>query len=214
MDSKIKAAAQQALYEGDDALSDDEIFAELENDPELETFRETRLNQLKREMNHMRDLRSRGHGEYSEIQKEEEMVRLIASTSKGVVHFKHPQFARCKILDTHLQQLARYHFETRFASMNVEKCPFLAQKFQVRVLPCVLAIQDGSVVDRIVGFEELGNTDNFATEVLEKRLAQTKVIQLPKGEMASVPVKERPVAFQLNSSDGHGEDEDDSSSYH
>ncbi|KAJ1852484.1 hypothetical protein GGH12_004388 [Coemansia sp. RSA 1822] len=210
MDSKIKATAKQALNEGDDALSDDELFAELENDPELEMFRESRLNQLKHEISRVRDLRSRGHGEYTEVQKEEDMVRLIASASKGVVHFKHPQFARCKILDTHLQLLARYHFDTRFATMSVEKCPFLAQKFQVRVLPCVLVIQNGSVVDRIVGFEELGNADNFATEVLEKRLAQTKVIQLPKGELASIPVKERPVEFQVGGSDSHDEDDDDS----
>ncbi|KAJ2845226.1 hypothetical protein IWW36_004868, partial [Coemansia brasiliensis] len=73
MDRKIKEAAKQALDEGDDALSDDEIFAELENDPELEIMRETRLNQLKKEMDYMRDLRSRGHGEYSELNEEEDM---------------------------------------------------------------------------------------------------------------------------------------------
>ncbi|KAJ2452249.1 hypothetical protein EV183_003038, partial [Coemansia sp. RSA 2336] len=172
MDSKIKEAAKQVLDERDDALSDDEILAELENDPELEIMREARLNQLKKEMDYMRDLRSQGHGEYSELNEEEAMVKLIASSAKGVVHFKHPQFARCKILDKHLEVLARYHFETRFASISVEKCPFLTQKFQVRVLPCVLLIQNGSVIDRIVGFEELGNKDSFTTEALEKRLAK------------------------------------------
>ncbi|KAJ2816475.1 hypothetical protein GGI24_005712, partial [Coemansia furcata] len=103
MDDKIKSVARRVLNEGDDALSDDELLAELENDPELEKLREARLDQLKREMNWARDLRGRGHGEYIEVHKEEDMVKLIGSESRAVVHFTHPQFARCKILDQHLR---------------------------------------------------------------------------------------------------------------
>ncbi|PIA12692.1 thioredoxin-like protein, partial [Coemansia reversa NRRL 1564] len=168
---------KQVLNEDDDTLSDNEILAELENDPELEHLRETRLNQLKHEMDHVRKLRLCGHGEYLEIQKEEDIVKLVSSEKKGIVHFMHPQFARCKVLDKHLHRLARYYFETRFVSISVEKCPFLVQKFQLRVLPCILAIVNGGVVDRLVGFEELGNNDKFSTEMLEKRLGQTGVIQ-------------------------------------
>ncbi|KAJ1888067.1 hypothetical protein GGI13_007902, partial [Coemansia sp. RSA 455] len=51
MDDKIKSVARRVLNEDDDALSDDELLAELENDPELEKLREARLDQLKREMN-------------------------------------------------------------------------------------------------------------------------------------------------------------------
>ncbi|KAJ2853971.1 hypothetical protein GGI22_004665, partial [Coemansia erecta] len=189
--------AKRALDQGDDALSDDELLNELENDPELERLREARLNQLKREIDHVRSLRARGHGEYTEIFKEEEMVNLVGKESKGIAHFTHPQFARCKILDKHLRTLAPYHFETRFASINVEKCPFLVNKFQIRVLPCLLAIVDGRVADRLVGFEEFGNNDKFTTETLEKRLAKCGVIQLPNGELASVPVAQRPVSYQI-----------------
>ncbi|KAJ2890939.1 hypothetical protein IWW38_003857, partial [Coemansia aciculifera] len=174
MDDKIKSVARRALNEADDALSDDELLAELENDPELEKLREARLDQLKREMNRARDLRGRGHGEYAEIHKEEEMVKLMGSEARAVVHFTHPQFARCKILDQHLRVLAPHHFETRFASISVERCPFLAQKFQIRVLPCLLVVGGGQVVDRIVGFEEFGNDDSFSTNALERRLTKSK----------------------------------------
>ncbi|KAJ2160314.1 hypothetical protein GGF46_002360 [Coemansia sp. RSA 552] len=210
MEHKIKAAAKQALNEGDDALSDDEILAELENDPELEHLREARLNQLKREIGNMRDLRARGHGEYSSIQKEETMVQLLASAERGVVHFAHPQFARCKVLDKHLDLLGRYHFETRFATISVESCPFLVAKFQIRMLPCVLMVVNGSVVDRLVGFEELGNDDGFSTETLERRLARSGAIQMPLGEMARVPVRERPLEFRAGTSkDGHASSPED-----
>ncbi|KAJ2016668.1 hypothetical protein IWW57_005489 [Coemansia sp. S610] len=205
MDEKIKAVARRALNDDDDALSDDELLAELENDPELEKLREARLDQLKREMNWARDLRGRGHGEYVEIQKEEEMVKLIGSESRAVVHFTHPQFARCKILDGHLRVLAPHHFETRFASISVERCPFLAQKFQVRVLPCLLLVDGGRVADRIVGFEELGNGDAFSTNTLERRLAKSKVIALPRGELARVPVAERPISYQIGHRGQHAD---------
>ncbi|KAJ1644900.1 hypothetical protein J3B02_002114 [Coemansia erecta] len=197
MDEKIKAAARKALNEGDDALSDDELLAELENDPELERFREARMEQMKHEINHVRELRSLGHGEYQEIGKEEDIVKLISRTAKGVVHFTHPSFARCKILDKHLQVLAPHHFETRFVSINIEKCPFLAQKFQIRVLPCLVVVSSGHVADRLVGFEEFGNADGFSTEALERRLAKTGVLKIPKGELGRVPVAQRPVSYQI-----------------
>ncbi|KAJ2747418.1 hypothetical protein GGI20_000557 [Coemansia sp. BCRC 34301] len=208
MDDKIKTVARRVLKEDDDALSDDELLAELENDPELEKLREARLDQLKREMNRARDLRDRGHGEYTEIHKEEEMVKLIGSEARAVVHFTHPQFARCKILDRHLQVLAPHHFETRFASISVERCPFLAQKFQIRILPCLLVIDGGQVADRLVGFEEFGNDDSFSTNTLERRLAKSKVIELPKGELARIPVAQRPLAYQ-SCCDNQGADSSD-----
>ncbi|KAJ1820035.1 hypothetical protein LPJ56_001442 [Coemansia sp. RSA 2599] len=204
MDDKIKSAARKALNEGDDALSDDELLAELENDPELEKFREARMEQMKREINHVRELRSLGHGDYLEISKEEDMVKLISRTAKGVVHFTHPSFARCKILDKHLRILAPHHFETHFVSINVEKCPFLAQKFQIRVLPCLVIVSGGHVADRLVGFEEFGNSDGFSTDALERRLAKTGVLKIPKGELGRVPVAQRPISYQT----GHSQTEE------
>lgn len=195
MERKIKEIAKQTLREDDDALSDDELLAELEDDPELERLREKRLDQLKREMDWVRDLRSRGHGDYEEITKEEEMVKSIGGSNKALVHFYHSNFARCKILDSHLRTLSRHHFETRFVCINVDKCPFLVKKFQVRMLPCMLAIVKGQVAERLVGFEEFGNNDDFSTESLEKRLARTGAIQMPSAELAHIPVSQRPVLY-------------------
>ncbi|KAJ1964937.1 hypothetical protein GGI12_001099 [Dipsacomyces acuminosporus] len=215
MDEKIKETARLALNEDDDALSDDELLAELENDPELERLREARLDQLKREIDYTRQLRSQGHGEYTEVQREDEMVKLISKSEKLVVQFKHSQFARCKILDNHLRLLAPHHFETRFASINVDNCPFLVKKLQIRVLPCLVVVLQGSVADKLVGFEEFGNNDKFSTEALEKRFAKTGVIRLPSGELARVPVAQRPISYSTtnhhdsSSSNRHGNSHDD-----
>jgi hypothetical protein len=65
--------------------------------------------------------------------------------------------------------------------MNVENSPFLVTKLKVQVLPCVLAFVNGVSVDRIVGFEGLGYTqDTFTTKDLEARLLGSGVIQRAK----------------------------------
>ncbi|ORX74454.1 thioredoxin-like protein [Linderina pennispora] len=206
MDTKIKETARRALDSDDDALSDDELLAELENDPELERFREARLEQLKHEIDTARELRARGHGTYTIITKEQDMVKLMGTEKMAIVHFTHTQFARCKIMDKHLQ--------TKFAGIDATKCPFLVNKFQVRTLPCLLAIRNGSCVDRLVGFEEFGNSDKFSTESLEIRLAKSGVVQLPKGSLASVPVAQRPVAYSAGGDDsGSGGESHDELDY-
>jgi hypothetical protein len=65
--------------------------------------------------------------------------------------------------------------------MNVENAPFLVTKLKVQVLPCVLAFVNGVGVDRIVGFEGLGYTqDTFTTMDLEARLLAAGVVQRAK----------------------------------
>jgi hypothetical protein len=65
--------------------------------------------------------------------------------------------------------------------MNVDNAPFLVVKLKVQVLPCVLSFVDGVSVDRIVGFEGLGYTqDTFTTKDLEGRLLSSGVIQRAK----------------------------------
>ena len=65
--------------------------------------------------------------------------------------------------------------------MNVENAPFLVTKLKIQVLPCVLAFVNGVSVDRIVGFEGLGYTqDTFTTKDLESRLLASGVIQRAK----------------------------------
>ena len=77
--------------------------------------------------------------------------------------------------------MAPKHFDTRFLKMNVENAPFLVTKLKVQVLPCVIAFVNGVTVDRIVGFEGLGYTqDTFTTKDLEARLLTSGVIQRAK----------------------------------
>lgn len=46
----------------------------------------------------------------------------------------------------------------------------------IRMLPTIVCFVDGVAVDRVVGFSELGDVDDFKTVVLEARLEQAGVV--------------------------------------
>ncbi|TEB35631.1 GTPase inhibitor [Coprinellus micaceus] len=167
---------------GSDTEEDDEdaIFAELEEEIENDSnysVREQAMSILKNEMERVKDLQANQHGTYGEITDEKEVIRATAREKRCVVHFYHSQFKRCEIMDKHLARLAEKYFNTRFFRVFVENIPWLVEKLQIKVLPCVVAFVNGVTADRLVGFEELGNADNFDTAVLELRLSQCGVIQ-------------------------------------
>lgn len=90
-----------------------------------------------------------------------------------------------------VQKLAPKYPNTRFFRVFVENIPWLVEKLFIKVLPCVICFVDGIAKDRydfcnsffvslaltepfrLVGFEELGNEDQFTTGVLELRLSQS-----------------------------------------
>jgi len=165
---------------GDESDEDqDALFAELEEEIENDSnpaLREHGLQALKAEMDRMKHMQENQYGRYTEIKDEKEVVRVTAHDPRVVVHFFHPNFQRCEIMDKHLDELAPKYANTRFARVFVENVPWLVEKLHIKVLPCVIVFVNGVAKDRVVGFEELGNTDSFNTAVLELRLSQTGVL--------------------------------------
>ena len=87
------------------------------------------------------------------------------------------EFERCRILDKHLQSLSQKYFKTRFMKANAPDLPFFTEKLNVKVLPCLILFKNGVAFDRIVGFEELGNKDDYKTMALEKRMLDAGAIE-------------------------------------
>ena len=109
-----------------------------------------------------------------------------------MIHFFHHKFKRCEIMDKHLQRLASKYFGTLFIRVFVENVPWLVERLGVKVLPCVMTFISGTSKDRcapmislycalrqahsthllrrFIGFEELGNSDEFETATLEWKL--------------------------------------------
>ena len=142
------------------------------DDDDMEALRERRMQQLKKENDQKREWMSKGHGEYIEISSEKEFFAESKDSPRLVIHFYRPTTVRCEIVDKHLQILARKHLETKFVKLNAEKAPFLTERLRIKVIPTLLTFKDSVTNDRIVGFDELGGTDEFSTEMLAWRLGK------------------------------------------
>ncbi|KAJ0438388.1 putative Thioredoxin domain-containing protein [Helianthus annuus] len=191
MEHKVQEILEQQVLTVAKAVEekiDDEIAAleKLDLD-DIEVLRERRLQQMKK----MAEKRSRwislGHGEYTEIFSEKDFFAIVKASDRVVCHFYRENWP-CKVVDKHLSILAKQHIETRFIKIQAEKSPFLAEKLKIVVLPTIALIKNAKVDDYVVGFDELGGTDDFSTEELEERLSKAQVIFF-EGESSMKPSK-------------------------
>ncbi|KAG7502332.1 thioredoxin domain-containing protein 9 [Solea senegalensis] len=146
------------------------------DEDDLERLKEKRLEALKKAQKQKQDWLSKGHGEYREISSEKDFFPEVKDTKNVVCHFYRNSTFRCKILDKHLAILAKKHVETKFIKLNAEKAPFLSERLRIKVIPTLALVVDGKTKDYVVGFGDLGNTDEFSTEMLEWRLGCADVI--------------------------------------
>jgi len=89
--------------------------------------------------------------------------------------------------------------------LNVEKCPFLTglllstfhyfptliciiypDRLRIKIIPTISLVVDQKTKDFIVGFTDLGNRDDFTTEILEWRIAQSQAINYA-GDLMTPP---------------------------
>jgi len=55
-------------------------------------------------------------------------------------------------------------------SIDAEKAPFFVNKIKLVFLPSILCFRKGFIVDRLTGFSELGDRDDFDSILLVRRL--------------------------------------------
>lgn len=101
VDQSVAAVLDRTANEPD--VDEDQLIDELENDNELDGFRERRLQQLHEEVARQKLMRQSEHGTYQEIKDEKALMDITTSTKLCVVHFFKPDFNRCRIMDKHLE---------------------------------------------------------------------------------------------------------------
>lgn len=80
--------------------------------------------------------------------------------------------------------------------IKAENAPFLVTKLKIKVLPFVVIYKNGKEIDRIVGFEKLGNDpNNISIETLEQflyacGLTNRKIINYGSIKSRSKPLNE------------------------
>ncbi|CAL8266530.1 unnamed protein product [Lota lota] len=162
------------------------------DDDEMDKLKERRLEALKKAQKQKQEWLSKGHGEYREIPSEKDFFGEVKESKNVVCHFYRDSTFRCKIVDKHLAILAKKHVETKFLKLNVEKAPFLSERLHIKVIPTLALLIDGITKDYVVGFSDLGNTDDFPTEMLEWRLGCTDVINYSGNPMEPPSLTKRP----------------------
>ncbi|KAK7099284.1 uncharacterized protein [Littorina saxatilis] len=181
MAASATAEQAQAIID-DQSLAEEQLWEELEKEDIPSYIRESRLEALKKKSYQFNSMKDKQHGEYTLLEEEKAFLDTTTSERLCIVHFFHPDFRRCAIVDSHLETLSRKYFETKFAKISVETAKFLVTKLKIQMLPAIFCFKKGIVVDKIVGFEEIGNTDDFRTEVLELRLAKSGTIEMAADE--------------------------------
>ncbi|KMZ57160.1 putative Thioredoxin domain-containing protein [Zostera marina] len=163
-----------------DTTTNEEVdLDELMDDPELERLHAERIAALKKEAEKRQSLKQSGHGDYREIT-EGDFLGEVTHSDKVICHFYHREFYRCKIMDKHLKALAPLHINTKFIKIDAENAPFFVTKLAVKILPCVIMFRNGIASDRIVGFHDLGEKDDFSTKSLEILLKKKGIVDVKK----------------------------------
>ncbi|CAG4970211.1 unnamed protein product [Colias eurytheme] len=165
---------------------------------DLEAIRQQRINEMKLRAKQKQEWLSNGHGEYTEIDGEKEFFTVCNKSENVVCHFYRNDSERCRIVDMHLKVLAKKHVECRFVKMDAERAPFLTGRLKIRVIPTIALVKDNKTKDFVVGFTDLGNRDDFPTEVLEWRIARSQVIEY-SGDLLVPPTEGKKKSLHVQS---------------
>ncbi|CAH0698363.1 unnamed protein product [Spodoptera exigua] len=157
---------------------------------DLEAIRQQRIAEMKKRAKAKQEWLANGHGEYTEIDGEKDFFAVCNKSEHVVCHFYKNDSPRCKIVDMHLKILAKKHVETRFVKLDVERAPFLTGRLKIRVIPTIGLVKENKTKDFIVGFTDLGNRDDFSTEMLEWRIARSDIIEY-SGDLLVPPEEAR-----------------------
>ncbi|KAL5012834.1 hypothetical protein ScPMuIL_011385 [Solemya velum] len=188
---KMDQAVQKQLVEAT-KIMEQQVDAEIDRidrmeDDDYEKLRQRRLAGMKKAQQQKQDWLAAGHGQYTEVPGEKEFFDECKKSKKVVCHFYRDSTFRCKIIDKHMAILAPKHVETKFMKIDAEKSQFLVKRLRIVVLPTICIAIDGKTTDYIVGFSDLGETDEFPTEMLEWRLGVANAINY-QGDLMTPPV--------------------------
>lgn len=158
---KREKKLREAQQEDDDLARNQEKYFEDEDndadeDNELRMLREKRLRQIQGAQRQKLEDIGKGHGQYRNIV-QDEFLHEVTNSMYTVCHFYHNDFEKCKVMDHHLNILAKRHIETKFVKIDAAKTPFFVQKLAVRMMPTLIFFVDGVAKEKLIGFEGLSD---------------------------------------------------------
>jgi len=174
----------------------------LDDEDALEDLRQKRIQEMKKHYLQQQKYRDLGHGTYTELgfgsthdsrDIAREFFRMSKESDRIVFHFYRASTRYCDVFHAQLAKLAEKHLETKFVKINVEGCDcnegsgasFLVERLGVVVMPTLVLVKDRKAFHHIRGFDELGGTDDFSTNLLAHVLGTHGVTDLRDDEEMS-----------------------------
>jgi hypothetical protein len=135
----------------------DDILAELEAEDDAD-YRSQRLEQLKSQAKSIQSSTAIQQAIFKTLAGDDECLQFTTEHDRAVVHFFHPDFARCGVMDQHCELIASKHNDVgnadlAFGRVDVRNAPFVVEKLGIRVLPAVLGFVKGVAKGRVTGFD-------------------------------------------------------------
>lgn len=152
----------------------------------LSEIKKKKIALMKKDLEFKEDWILNGHGEYSTLLSEKEVIDTLKKSERVVLHACSSSTLSCEVVDKHLNILAKRHFETKFCKLDVEKAPYLCHSLKIRVIPTIVLFRKNEYVNLIVGFDDFEGVDVFSTEMMEWRLARAGVITYD-GDLTTFP---------------------------
>nr|CAN68685.1 hypothetical protein VITISV_031964 [Vitis vinifera] len=172
-----KEVLSQQKAQASNSINQEVDLDELMDDPELERLHADRIASLKKEAEKRQALKKQGHGEYREVTEADFLGEVTGSEKINIVFLL---FDISRIMDKHLKSLAPRHMDTKIIKLDAENAPFFVAKLGVKTLPCVILFRKGIAVDRLIGFQDMGGKDDFATRTLEALLIKKGIVSEKK----------------------------------
>lgn len=170
----MTSAAEQhvvsALEQIERAIDDEMERIDNLDDDDLAKIRNKRMKQLQEMQKRKQEWITKGHGSYQEVTEAVQFFNFAKNSERVVCHFKRRATERCNVVDHHLTDIAKQHYETLFCGVDVERLPQLAERFSVMMLPTIMLVEGGNTFHSIIGFDDFGGTDDFPTSRMEQVL--------------------------------------------
>jgi len=167
-DSEDLAQARGEEAETEQKMAEKDID---DADDDLDALRARRLAEMRKRHGEREELKAKGHGTYEEIV-EDQFLPTVTASKLAVVHFYHRHFERSKIMNMHLEKMAKKFFRTKFVRIDAEKTPFFVNRLQLQTLPVCCLFIDGILKHKQIGFYGLPG-DEFKTAHLARIFRDT-----------------------------------------
>ena len=67
--------------------------------------------------------------------------------------------------------------QIKFMSIKVQNCPKMCKSLGITTLPYLGFFKDGYFIDKLIGFEKLGNKGYFEIDDLENYIKNSKILK-------------------------------------